>query len=85
MQVNRPSNIPGVAQGAATDRANRDGQRKQQGKDEGKKPQHEEDAVELHAPTDEAAPVAPLKPKPSTPAPRRDVPPAKQPPLDLSA
>lgn len=82
MQVNRPSNIPGIGP-LSTDRSNRDGQRRQgegKGKEQGKQP-HEEDAVELHGPKDGKAPVKPFAPKPARP----DGGAGKQPPLDLSA
>ena len=84
MQVNRPSNIPGYGQGAgATERSNRDGQRKRGDQDEPKKHPEAADEVELHTPEDgEAPPVAkPVSPAARPPDPKGD----QQPPLDLSA
>lgn len=83
MQVNRPSNIPGIGQGPlSTDRSNRDGQRRQQdGKPQGEQ-RPKGDAVELHAPEEGTLPAArPMVPKPTGQATGKQ----PQPPLDLSA
>lgn len=80
MRVSGPNGVSGYGQGPqGADRSNRDGQRKQQGKDEPKKQPEETDEVELHKPeagTPKAPPVARAMPQP---------PKGKQPPLDLSA